>query len=138
MPALPGALSTDLPPEAASIWDEPPIAGLDSPETKEYEAQAQLLARQGLDFSDIFAGLCRYALDGNARARSDPRAELRNLFRGLIRWTRNGGKPAFQGRADWGLHFIYGGYLAASYGNALPITETDPRLTIVTDPPPTT
>lgn len=99
-----------------SIWYNPPIPGLDSAEAKEYGDEAERLAAQGLDFPAVFAGLCRHMLSGNARTVRNPRAETANMFRGLIRWTRNGGKPVFQGRGDWPVHFIYGGYLAAVYG----------------------
>ena len=103
--------------QGKSIWYDPPVLGLDSPEAKEYAEAAQGLAARGLDFSAVFAGLCRHLLD-DPRARRASRAETANLFRGLIRWTRNGGKPAWHGREDWPLHFIYGGYVAAAYGHA--------------------
>jgi hypothetical protein len=112
--SAPGAFSPD-----GSIWYNPPIEDLDSKESREYSAEAERLAAQGLDFSAVFAGLCQHMIAGNTRVVNAPRQELAYLFRGLIRWTRQGGKPVFKNRADWPLHFIYGGYFSTVYGPAV-------------------
>lgn len=116
MPApatIPGA---PLPFNAEALW-EAPIPGLDNTESREYHAEAERLAAQGLDFSSVFAGISRHLLRSPRTTRA-PRQELTHLFRGLIRWTRHGAAPVLQGRPDWPLHFIYGGYLASTYGSA--------------------
>lgn len=113
-PSIPLGVPVAIP--ANSIWDGPPVFGLDSPAVKEYAHAAELFAAQGLGFSAVFAGLCRL-LRENPRAVRAPKAEVSHMFRGLIRWTRHGGKPVLQGCSDWPLHFIYGGYIAATFGH---------------------
>jgi len=115
-PVPPAAPIAQLP---ASIWTDLPIPGLDSPAAREYADEAVRLAAQGFDFSSLFAGLCRHLLDGGPRLGRDPRSETKGLFLGLIRWTRQGGRPSFQGREDRALHFIYGGYITSAYNYAL-------------------
>ncbi|MEK7858874.1 MAG: hypothetical protein AAB320_06990 [Elusimicrobiota bacterium] len=102
--------------DAQALW-EAPIPGLDNVEARRYQAEAERLSARGLDFSSVFSGLAGHLLR-SPRTASSPRQEIASLFRGLIRWTRHGAAPSFQGRADWPLHFIYGGYIAATYGNA--------------------
>ncbi|MBI3551696.1 MAG: hypothetical protein HY077_04200 [Elusimicrobia bacterium] len=114
-PPAPPANPTAVGP--ASIWYEPPVPGLESPEVRAYAEEAAKLAAAGADFSAVFAGLCRRLVDGDPGLRRTPRHEAANMFRGLIRWTRGGGKPVLQGRSDWPLHFIYGGYLGFAYGH---------------------
>ncbi len=100
---------------ADSIWYEPPVPGLDSPEARAYAAEAALLSARDPDFSHVFAGLCRLMRSDPRKGRS-ARTKTADLFRGLIRWTRAGAAPSLQGREDWALHFVYGGYLSAVYG----------------------
>ncbi|MFH1723543.1 MAG: hypothetical protein ABII00_02860 [Elusimicrobiota bacterium] len=109
---------------------QPAIAGLNVDwqsaryETKSlhfrvYRDLARRLQSQGEDFSSAFVQLTALL---RSRARGNPvrqRLEVSSLFLGLIQWTRNGGQPAFQGRGDLALHFIYGGYLAGQFGMPL-------------------
>ena len=101
----------------ASIWYDPPLAGLDAPGAKAYADEAERLSSQGLDLAGVFAGLCR-RLSGDGRLARRPRAAVADLFRGLIVWTRRGGRPSLHGRTDWPLHFAYGGLLGAAGGFA--------------------
>ena len=103
--------------DAQALW-EAPIQGLDNVDARRYKAEAERLAAQGLDFSAVFAGLAR-RLQDSPRFKSAPRREMASLFRGMIGWTRGGATPVFQSRQDWPLHFIYGGYFAATYGSAV-------------------
>lgn len=116
--ALPTAPRAPAARATRSIWYEPPLAGLDAPATLAYAEAAESAASAGLDFPAVFAALCGRLLGRSAGAGTSARAELVPLFEGLIRWTRHGGLPILQGRKDWPLHFLYGGYLAAGHGPA--------------------
>lgn len=70
------------------------------------------MERQGMGFAAIFRSLCENAL----RSKADSGTALREMFEGLMLWTKNGGRPVLMGREDWALHFIYGGWLASAYG----------------------
>lgn len=91
---------------------------LETGAARAYAAEAERLASDGRDFSLVFAGLCRLALRSNRISR-DTRAEVRDLFAGLIGWSKRGGRMRLQDREDWGLHFVYGAYLAGAYGKAV-------------------
>jgi hypothetical protein len=119
LPGLPVPVLMDAgpisPEPAPDFQDE----GFDTPAAREYAELAARMASAGADFSRVFGAACRHLLDGNPRARQGARAEVGNLFRGLILWTQGGGAPAFQGRQDLALHFLHGGYYSAVYGEAL-------------------
>lgn len=72
------------------------------------------LDRQGLGLPDIFQKLCSRALE----SKLEPSDTLKVTFAAMYLWTERGGHPEFQGRRDWALHFIYGGWLSALYGTA--------------------
>lgn len=120
--ALPGL---PVPPikDAGPIQGEPAPdvgnEGFDTPAAREYAELAARLSSAGAGFSRVFGAACRHLLEGNPRARGAARAEVGNLFRGLILWTGKGGAPAFQGRQDLALHLLHGGYYSAVYGEAL-------------------
>lgn len=116
--ALPSAPRAPAAGATRSIWYEPPMAGLDAPSTLAYAQAAKRAASAGLDFTAVFASLCGKLLERSAGSGPSARAELVPLFEGLILWTRQGASPSLQGRKDWPLHFLYGGYLAAGHGPA--------------------
>ncbi|MBI4346754.1 MAG: hypothetical protein HY553_07850 [Elusimicrobia bacterium] len=91
---------------------------LESGAARAYAAEAERLAADGRDFSFVFAGLCKLALR-SSRISRDTRAEMTDLFAGLIGWSKRGGRMRFQARGDWGLHFVYGAYLAGAYGKTM-------------------
>jgi len=80
------------------------------PLDREFTASAVASEKSGADFDQIFAHLCRQALDkaaGSPKFRLDDWA--RSIFGGLWQWANSTGHPKLQGRKDWALHFIGGG-----------------------------
>jgi len=75
-----------------------------------FAERALALQKSGADFDHIFTGLCDLVLsnvDQNPKLRYDDQA--RAMFGGLWLWTRQSGRPLFQGQPDKALHFIWGG-----------------------------
>ncbi len=81
-----------------------------------YRHLATRLEAKGADFSTIFKEESALLLSRGGRIWPLHKSEVKSLFAGMILWTKKGGKPTFQKRADLALHFIYGGFLAANYG----------------------
>ncbi|MBI5202419.1 MAG: hypothetical protein HY925_12585 [Elusimicrobia bacterium] len=102
-------------PQGGSIWYEPPVAGLETPEAKAYAAEAARLWAASPDFPKLFSALCRKAAFEGRPVRGY-HARTLDLLRGLIRWTREGAAPTLQNRSDWVLHFLYGAYYSATLG----------------------
>lgn len=77
---------------------------------REFTDSAIALEKAGANFDQIFAKLCRQALDKaatNSQVRLDDCARF--MFGGLWRWATTGGHPKFQNQSDKAQHFIGGG-----------------------------
>ena len=80
------------------------------PQDSEFASLAAKLEQQGRDFDQIFAALCRHALENSHSPDSRPlKDQIRSVFGGMWIWTHKGGRPAIQARQDWAMHFIGGG-----------------------------
>ncbi len=104
------------PPAAPPPFAAAPVRTAEEPSEVEREAEAVAglaaeLSARGLDFSDIFRELC-----ARSAAAPDPALSFKAQFGGLMLWTERGGRPKLLGREDWGLHFIYGGWISAFFG----------------------
>lgn len=113
--ALALALGGILPPEPPAV---PPSAAFSTEEESDLEREASAVAAlaaelsgQGLEFPEIFRRLC-----GRSAAAGDRVFAFKAQAGGLMLWTERGGRPKLLGREDWGLHFIYGGWISAFFG----------------------
>lgn len=89
---------------AGVVWaDTNSVVSLD----RRFADTASALAKEKLDFDQIFARLCRQALDEPSQLPVADR--VRSMFGGLWLWARSGGAPVLQGQRDKALHFLGGG-----------------------------
>lgn len=104
------------PPAPAPAFRSAAVRAAEEPGEVEREAEAVAdlaaeLAAGGLEFPEIFPKLC-----ARSAASPAPALSFKAQFGGLMLWTERGGRPKLLGREDWGLHFIYGGWISAFFG----------------------